>query len=254
MGGSPSPWLKQLKAVGTDLARGLVQLLYPGACAVCGRPLSADPARLCDACRTTLTADPHPTCPRCAGTVGPFAHVAEGCGRCRGETFHFERVLRLGPYEGLLREVILRMKQLAGEGLAEAMGDLWAERLAPGLGEVRPDLIVPVPLHWWRRLSRGYNQSGALARRLAVHLRLPCRPSWLRRTRNTPRQAAQSATVRRQNLQGAFHAPPRPGLAGKTVLLVDDVLTTGCTASEAARALRQAGAARVIVAVLARAA
>ena len=96
--------------------------------------------------------------------------------------------------------------------------------------------------------------SWALARRLAFHIGLPCRPFWLRRIRNTPEQkATPSTTARRENLRGAFQARPRPALAGKTVLLVDDVLTTGSTASEAAGALRTAGAKRVLVAVLARA-
>ncbi|HXG12821.1 MAG TPA: ComF family protein [Gemmataceae bacterium] len=252
MGGPSLLWLRHLRAAGRELVQGLVQLLYPAACEVCGQALPPDQAELCADCRAALTADPHPSCPRCAATVGPFANVADGCGFCRNETFHFERVLRLGPYEGLLRQVILRMKHLSGEGLAEAVGDLWAGHLAPRLRDDRPDLIVPVPLHWWRRWRRGYNQSEELAYRLAAHLGLLCRPSWLRRVRNTPQQAASSAAARRQNVRGAFRAAPRPALAGKCVLLVDDVLTTGSTASEAARALRDAGAARVLVAVLAR--
>jgi predicted amidophosphoribosyltransferase len=80
---------------------------------------------------------------------------------------------------------------------------------------------------------------------------LPCRPRWLRRIRNTPQQMRQTPADRRDNVRGAFRARARPALRGQTVLLVDDVLTTGSTCSEAARALREAGAARVVVAVLA---
>jgi ComF family protein len=177
--------------------------------------------------------------------------VDKRCVHCRDDTFQFERALRLGPYDGLLRELILRIKQPTGEMLAEMLGALWAEHAEGRLRELGVDVIVPVPLHWRRCWSRGYNQSEAVARALADRLRLPCRPGWLRRVRNTPFQTQQTLAERRTNVQAGFHARPRPQLHGRTVLLVDDVLTSGSTASEAARALRAGGAARVVVAVLA---
>jgi ComF family protein len=167
--------------------------------------------------------------------------------------FFFDGVLRLGPYEGLLREVIPRLKHWAGEGLAEALGALWAAHSEAALRELAAGLVIPVPLHWVRRLARGYNQSEALARELAARLHLPCRPGWLRRIRATPKQTEQTPSRRRTNVRGAFRVSVRAAFTGQTVLLVDDVLTTGSTASEAARALRRAGARRVVVAVLARA-
>jgi ComF family protein len=120
------------------------------------------------------------------------------------------------------------------------------------LREAGADVVIPVPLHWWRRFRRGYNQSEALASRLAYRMRLPCRPGWLRRIRHTPQQTAQTPSERRENVRGAFRARSWARLRGKVVLLVDDVLTTGTTCNEAARALRGAGAAQVVVAVLAR--
>jgi ComF family protein len=185
--------------------------------------------------------------------VGPYAETAGGCVGCRKEHFAFDAALRLGPYDGTLRDAVLRLKNHAGEGLAELLGEAWAERDAARLRALGADLIVPVPLHWWRRWRRGYNQSAAVARSLARRLQIPCNPSWLRRSRNTPFQSDQSPAGRRDNVRGAFRARGRARLKGRTVLLVDDVLTTGATASEAAAALRAAGAARVAVAVLARA-
>jgi ComF family protein len=144
------------------------------------------------------------------------------------------------------------MKNRNGETLAEMVGGLWAEHAETRLREAGADVVIPIPLHWWRRWSRGYNQSEALANMLASRLKLPCRPRWLRRIRHTPQQTLQTPTERKANVRGAFQARSMARLRGKNVLLVDDVLTTGSTCHEAARALRDAGAIQVMVAVLAR--
>jgi ComF family protein len=248
-----SRWLFPVADLGRNLLRGLLHLLYPGACLVCTTPLPADVSHFCASCREILTSDPYSTCPRCAATIGPFASVADGCGWCRKEKFRFERVIRLGAYDGVLRDAVLRMKRHTGEGLAECLGELWAAHSELALRSLGADVLVPVPLHWRRRLERGYNQSEALAAALAVRLKVPCRPGWLQRIRYTPQQKGQAPTDRLANVRNAFRAVARRELQGRTVLLVDDVLTTGSTADEAARTLRQAGAGRVVVAVLARA-
>src|SRR5262249_41701169 len=105
--------------VGRLLGRGLVQLVYPNVCWICAAALHERAGGFCDSCRRTLVHEPFAKCPRCAGTVGPYVDVADGCVNCRGENFAFDAVVRLGPYEGLLRETILRLKNLHGEGLAE---------------------------------------------------------------------------------------------------------------------------------------
>jgi ComF family protein len=161
--------------------------------------------------------------------------------------------VRLGRYEGLLREVILRLKHVRHEGLAETLGELWGEHAGADFRETGATVIVPVPLHFWRLWQRGYNQSAGLAHGLASRLDLPCRPRWLLRIRNTPMQNTQPRSSKGANVKGAFRAARGLDLSGQTVLLVDDVMTTGSTASEAARALLDAGAERVVVAVLARA-
>ncbi len=244
------PWLQSCADTGRQLGRGLLHLIYPPCCHFCGRPLTAD-GPFCVSCRNAFFTDASAACPRCAATVGPFAVIDGRCIHCRDEAFFFDAALRLGPYDGLLREAVLRMKHHAGEGMAELFGEQWAGRAAPLFHDLGVEAVTPVPLHWRRRWNRGYNQSEALAHGLAARLRLPCRPSWLRRTRATPMQTSQTLAGRRENVRGAFAAalPPRR----RTILLVDDVMTTGATASEAARALRTAGAARVVVAVLARA-
>lgn len=234
------------------LPQGFLHLLYPKLCWACGRSLPIDADAFCDNCKTALTVDPHPTCPRCSSSVGPHTNVEDGCPSCRRESFPFEGVIRMAPYEGLLRETILRMKHSSGEGLAEVVGRLWAECACERLAELEVDVIVPVPLHWLRHWARGYNQAETLAGAVARRLRLPCNSRWLRRVRNTPHQTyTESRTARRENVRRAFRTRAGTDLKGQSVLLIDDVLTTGYTASEAARALRKAGAKRVVVAVLA---
>lgn len=239
------------RTLATDVGRGLLHLLYPGVCHLCGRPTEIGAGDFCPDCRTALVTDPHPTCVRCASTLGPNLPPAPDCTRCRGESYQFERVIRLGPYEGLRRDAVLRMKHAYHEGLTEAVGDLWAAAAIGPLKAIGANAVVPVPLHWRRRWRRGYNQATALARSLASGLQIPCRDRWLRRVRATPFQTDVATSSRRANVRGAFRAKADPNLKGQTVLLVDDVLTTGGTASEAARALRAAGAARVVVAVMA---
>ncbi len=246
-------WLDHLTNLGRHIVIGARHLIYPACCLLCGQPLATEQTHFCSLCRGDLLKDPEATCPRCAGTIGPFAANDGRCHSCRNEPFAFEQVLRLGRYEGLLREVILHLKNQRGEGLAELLGEYWAEEKAACFRELHLDALVPVPLHWLRRWQRGYNQSAALCRGLAMRLGVPYQTSWLRRVRNTPRQTSQSPAARKVNMRGAFRARAGMPLHGQSILLVDDVMTTGATASEAARALRAAGAGRVIVAVLARA-
>jgi ComF family protein len=158
--------------------------------------------------------------------------------------------MRLGPYEGRLRDVILQMKHWSGELLAESIGELWAAHSDKRFRELGVDAVVPVPLHWWRRWRRGFNQSAILARRIARRLERPFLARVLHRIRPTLRQTDVSPAARRENVRGAFRATAHRFIRNRSVLLIDDVMTTGSTASEAAKALRKAGANRVVVAVL----
>jgi ComF family protein len=233
------------------LGEGLLRLVYPAVCHICLETLESGHSSFCARCRCALETDSFPACWRCGSTIGPHEEVTGGCKTCRGASFHFSRVHRLGPYEGLLREVVLRMKLQAGESLATAMGSLFAKRLESAVASARPDAIVAIPLHWRRRLARGYNQSEALARATARHLHIPLLPGTLVRLANTKQQVGLSATERRTNVRGAFAVRKAGPFLGKRVLLMDDVMTTNSTASEAAGVLRKAGAVEVVVGVLA---
>lgn len=246
-------WTQRLTRLGREFWLGTRQLLYPGLCILCGRPLPSQQEHFCTVCHHEVFTDLHPACPRCGGTIGPFSARADGCHACRNEGLAFEQVIRVKTYDGLIREIILRLKNQQGESLAELLGECWAEQAAARFAALQVDALVPIPLHWLRRWQRGYNQSAALCRGLAARLRLTCCPSWLRRIRNTPRQTSQTPAGRKANVRGAFAVRSPAAVKGKAVLLVDDVMTTGATVGEAAKVLRAAGASRVAIAVLARA-
>jgi ComF family protein len=248
-----SSWLDPLLHAGRYFLTGARDLVYPGCCSLCAEPLPADQSHFCALCKQSVFTDPHPACPRCGGTIGPYAIIEGRCRACRDESFRFGHVVRLGIYDGLLREVILLLKRQSGEGLAELLGECWAENRDAELRALQVDAVVPVPLHWLRRFRRGYNQSAALGRGLSARLGVSCRPNWLRRIRNTPPQTRQTPAGRKANVRGAFLASGGAAMKGRSLLLVDDVMTTGATADDAARAFLEVGARVVHVAVLARA-
>jgi len=159
----------------------------------------------------------------------------------------FDAAYCYGSYEGLLREWIHLYKYGRIKTLAGPLGELLAAAVPRNESF---DAIVPVPLHWLRQWKRGFNQSAVLARQLSRTVGAPV-VSALRRTRSTLVQAGLSNTARRRNVAQAFGSRGR-SVAGKRILLIDDVMTTGSTAAACARALREAGAARVTVATVAR--
>lgn len=225
--------------------------VWPRVCLVCSTPI-VEPTQdcLCPSCVAALTTDPHLHCPRCGSTVGLHTDLSAGCARCRNDSFSFASVLRLGVYEGTLRDAILHIKLPGSDALAEALGRLFARTRRDRLLASNPQVVVPVPLHWVRRWKRGQNQAESIARGVAEVLNLPLVRA-IRRVRPTPKQTAVTAEERRRNIKDAFCFRTRSGVKGLRVLLIDDVLTTGATASEAAAAIRSAGAAQVYVAVLA---
>lgn len=210
---------------GRTLLGGLTHLIYPNTCWVCSDVMPVTQEHICLTCFPALTIDPFSTCPRCSSTVGPHLTLADDCLDCQAVSLAFDGAFRMAPYDGILRDVILRMKQWTGEDLAEVVGAIWARKMAERLALLNADVIIPIPLHWMRRWRRGFNPCDILAARLARELKIPCRTRILRRTRATLQQSQQpNPTARRENVKHAFQAQGGDALCDKTVLLVDDVL------------------------------
>jgi len=145
------------------------------------------------------------------------------------------------------------MKRPADRPLAVVLGEHLAARVAAEFSTAEIDVVMPVPMHWSRRVWRGANSPEVLAAAIAERLGVPTTSQLLVRRRRTIPQATLSPGRRRANVRGAFAVHPHKDLIGARVLLVDDILTTGATLNEAAKTLRKAGSSEVSVAVLARA-
>ncbi|MCD4824886.1 MAG: ComF family protein [Phycisphaerae bacterium] len=240
-------------AAGQWVLAGLLDLLLPNTCAGCQAEALAR-GGLCEECSMELLRlVALPYCPRCGATLGLGVPVyPDGCPQCPTPLPRFSRVFRLGPYASPLRNIVRELKYHGQLGMCGRLGAMLAEAVAADERDAEFDLIVPVPMYWTRRLGRGANHAHLLADALAAELSLPVGPE-LARTRNTPPQVHMSRTKRIANVRGAFGVRHVPAIRDANVLLVDDVTTTGATANEAARQLRKAGAADVVLAVVAKA-
>jgi ComF family protein len=152
-----------------------------------------------------------------------------------------------------LKEAIHRFKYMAEFSLLKVFGILLYSTFQTLPHECKVDFIVPVPLHIRRLRERGFNQALLLARALGKRTRIPCRERALRKIKDTPFQTVLQGRERRRNLKGAFHVENKMEIKGNSILLVDDVYTTGTTVNECSRTLLKEGAERVVILTLARA-
>ncbi len=231
--------------------------MYPPHCVFCNTALNATEdtdcqgAGLCNICLDAMTKDDGDWCRRCGQLVGPFVDTSNGCANCQRMRPSFESVIRLGMYKDRLRDACIRGKSPGSESLSAALAHQLWKRHQTRLKKANFDLIVPVPQHWTQRLTRPHNQAITLAQVLSRRLQVDFSRHILCKIRRTPDQSSLTAQQRRVNLQGAFRVCGVPSLAGLSVLLVDDILTTGSTANESSKVLRRAGAKCVVVAVAA---
>lgn len=248
-------WLQRGGRLGVAAGRGFLNVVLPPVCPITGERVSA--AGLLSA--SAWSGLSFITDPQCRICGRPFSYEIDHgavCGACMAEPPVFDALRSALVYDDASAALVLRLKhgdhtdgvRQFGQWMARAIGNA----LSDDGGTI--DYVAPVPLHFLRLMRRQFNQSALLAQALAGELSVPCAPRLLTRVRRTPPQKGLTGAQRRENVRGAFRVSPSwaDRLDGASVLLVDDVYTTGATVQACCLALRRAGVAAITVAALAR--
>ncbi len=230
----------------------LLDLVFPPRCVDCGEPSCFDGApHVCDRCRATWSEGDCAPCDRCGARVHSHP-VLQGCKACHGQSFRFVRAWAIGNYVGDLRSAVYRIKRRNFEPLAFHMGRCLGQIVAAAAPSLPMDLVVSVPTHWTRWWTRGGNPAERLAAGVVQELGGPLIPDLLGYVRTTRKQGRLSRGQRLDNVHRAMAVQSHYRFAGLRILVVDDVMASGATLNEAARALLAAGAGEVWAAVAAR--
>lgn len=239
------PFFKNLQQAG-------IHLLWPGRCHSCNKSTLPSDQGLCNDCWQDLSAAvSNDYCRYCGNDVSAYGVIEGKCGHCQDKTLAWNGMIRVGRYESTLRSVVLALKFAERTEWAIRLSRMLNDAVATGGISDKIDVIVPVPLHWRRRLSRGFNQAHLLAK----GLRLSGAPisTDLVRIRHTAQQWDLTAPQRRRNVKGAFAVRRDHTFMDKSILLVDDISTSGATLTECAKTLKDAGAQNVYTAIIAKA-
>lgn len=225
-------------------------LIFPLECETCKAVLPPlPPVGICARCESEIRLITPPHCASCGRTLkgsGPR------CAECLEEVFHFDRAYACAPYEGQMKELLHAYKFGGRKYLANFFIKLMARFAENHLNKADHDAILPVPVDAEKKRERGFNQSGLISTALSKRLALPHLSRSLKRVKSPSPQSLLPKEDRRSNIAGCFSVKDEAAIRGKQLLLVDDILTTGYTASEAAHALKNAGARSVTVLACAR--
>ena len=229
----------------------ILDLIYPLSCAHCRARLAPEEGGLCAVCFSQIPKNLPPFCPTCGRQKGTLAEGSR-CGACEGQSFSFDRLWFVAPYEGILRESLHRLKYEGKKPLAGSLSKLLIAFAKKYLFSFHFDAVLPVPLAPPKERERSFNQSALFAKALATALSAPYISGNLIRVRATLPQVSLPKSRRLENVDNAFRVKNPSLYTGKNLLLIDDVVTTGATVSSASKALRARGAKTISVLTLAR--
>ena len=242
-------WSSALRASG----RSLADLVWPPVCPLAGETVDRA-GHLSPMPWSRLTFLDAPWCDLCgwpfpypAGSGGALTAI---CASCAAHPPRYDRARAPLAYDAAISPLVVGFKHGSRREMIDQFGRWMARAGADCLDGA--DALLPVPLHWRRLIARRYNQSALLGQALARESGLPLWTDVLLRRRATPSQAGRTARMRKRNVAAAFHVPDRKRVAGRNLVLVDDVITTGATVSACAYQLKRAGAASVRVVALCR--
>jgi len=238
---------------GVKWLRRVVDLVYPRNCQFCSEPLAEEqPGVVCPLCLAKAKPIEPPFCQRCALPFDGKLTEPFECGYCQDLKFGFSRAVAACRAEGVVRDCIHRFKYNREMYFEEHLAGWLIGAGTRRIDWQRVDAIVPVPLYPRRERQREFNQADRLARALSRTVGVPVLPRYLRRVKETGTQTKLDAAARRANMRGAFGVRGGKIFAGKRLVLVDDVFTTGATLDSCARMLCQEGAVDVIALAVAR--
>ncbi len=231
----------------TPAAQAVINFLLPPQCALC-REITKEPYTLCSDCWPKLRFITSPKCSLCCVPLDNVDHDMP-CTDCLKHPPVFSKAHAPLIYNDSVKKLVLRYKNYDGLHLGPMLFG-WMQRCVPN----DTNIIVPVPLHWWRFFIRQYNQATELGKLIAKYTNVAINPNLLKRVKSTASQGHKSKSLRYENLKDAFAVTDSKNiLKNANVLLIDDVLTSGATANACAQALLNAGATRVEVLTIARA-
>lgn len=230
----------------------LLDFVYPRPCAVCGIGVREGGRHLCWDCRSDVTLIQFPFCSWCGDPAHGQVDASYVCSWCRRRPPTFDRARSAAHYQGALQHCVKAFKYGRATHLVRELGTVLASCVDVHYGNEVIDAVTYVPLHSKRRRERTFNQSLLLAQHVAHQSGRELSDAGLYRTRHTETQALLNASARRRNVEGAFAVKPTGWVSGRSLLLIDDIMTTGATVDAVSDALKRAGANRVWVATVGR--
>ena len=235
--------------------RKLLDFVFPQNCISCDGKISESECLLCASCKADIGFIRQPHCFQCgvpADLSYAYPHEEFVCGDCRKSPFQFDRARSLGFYDTVLRTTIHHFKYRRQMGVLTEMDLLLEKYFTENPDFCKGFTVSHIPLHFNKMKERGFDQAFLIARQVARVLKLPLEGGLLRRVNATSPQASMTRAERSRNIKGAFEVNRPEWVAGKNILLVDDVFTTGATVNEAAKTLKKEGAGKVYVFTLGR--